>query len=221
AAGTSTEESGGARVSRAGMLPADGRSALALETLRLPPSAGIALGGEDADTLLFAVAGGGLAALAGGRQLVAGTAALLCAGEPGTLTAGERGLEAVRITVGPGVDVHAPLGAREAVVAIERAEVGSATGRRSFQVLFGPHNGSTRATLFAGYVPPGAAPWHYHLYDEVVWIWRGEGRLHLRGGVEELGPGCAFRLAPREVHVLENTGQDELAVLGAFTPAGS
>src|SRR5581483_5920864 len=72
AAGTSTEESGGARVSRAGMLPADGRSALALETLRLPPSAGIALGGEDADTLLFAVAGGGLAALAGGRQLVAG-----------------------------------------------------------------------------------------------------------------------------------------------------
>jgi len=220
AAGASSEASG-ARVSRAGAVPAEGRSALALETLRLAPGGSAAVGDGDADTLLFVFAGDGLLAFGGGRELVAGTAALLCAGERGALTAGERGLEAVRVTVGPDVDVHAPLGARETVVAIERADVGSATGKRSFQVLFGPHNGSTRATLFAGYVPPGAAPWHYHLYDEIVWIRRGEGRLHLRGGVEAFGPGSAFRLSPREAHVVENTGQEELAVLGAFTPAGS
>ena len=104
----------------------------------------------------------------------------------------------------------------------DRVEAGSATGKRSFQILFGPHNGSTRATLFVGYVPPGAAPWHFHLYDEIVWIWRGEGRYHTQGGVEPLAAGSAFRISPREVHIVENTSAaDELVVLGLFTPAGS
>ena len=40
--------------------------------------------------------------------------------------------------------------------------------------------------------------------------------------VEELAPGCAFRLRRREVHIVENVANDvELAVLGVFTPAGS
>jgi uncharacterized cupin superfamily protein len=114
------------------------------------------------------------------------------------------------------------MGPAETVVAIDRVEAGSATGKRSFQVLFGPHNGSTRATLFVGYVPPGAAPWHFHLYDEIVWIWRGEGRFHTAAGAEPLGPGSAFRLSPREEHIVENTSAtEELVVLGLFTPAGS
>jgi quercetin dioxygenase-like cupin family protein len=115
------------------------------------------------------------------------------------------------------------MGAFDRVVAIDHVEPGKATGSRSFQVLFGPHNGSTRATMFAGYIPPGKAPWHYHLYDEIVWVWRGSGRFHLeQGGVEELPEGAAFRLSPREVHIVENLSPDtELAVLGIFTPAGS
>ena len=93
----------------------------------------------------------------------------------------------------------------EPVVALDHVEPGSATGARSFQVLHGPHNGSTRATTFVGYIPPGRAPWHYHLYDEIVWVLRGSGRLHLGEEVEALEPGCAFRLRPREVHIVENT----------------
>ena len=93
---------------------------------------------------------------------------------------------------------------------------------RSFELVFGPHNGSLRATLFVGHVPPGAAPWHFHLYDEIVWIWRGEGRFHTREGAESLAPGSAFRIRPRELHVVENTSAtDELVVVGLFTPAGS
>jgi quercetin dioxygenase-like cupin family protein len=108
------------------------------------------------------------------------------------------------------------------VVALDHVEPGQATGARSFQVLYGPHNGSTRATMFVGYVPPGSAPRHYHLYDEIVWILRGEGRLHLGDEVEALAPGVAFRLHPREVHIVENTQPEaELAVLGIFAPAGS
>ena len=51
---------------------------------------------------------------------------------------------------------------------------------------------------------------------------RGEGRLHVGDAVEPFAPGSAFRLHPREVHVVENSHpQEELAVLGIFTPAGS
>ena len=128
----------------------------------------------------------------------------------------------MRIALGAGTDLHAPMGATEPVVALDHVEPGQATGARSFQVLHGPHNGSTRATMFVGYIPPGKAPWHYHLYDEIVWILRGEGRLHIGDDTEPLAPGVAFRLRPREVHIVENTQPDaELAVLGIFTPAGS
>ena len=81
---------------------------------------------------------------------------------------------------------------------------------------------STRATLFVGHLPPGKAPWHYHLYDEIVWIPDGPGRLHVGDAVEDLAAGSAFRLRPREAHVVENASDDrELAVVGIFTPAGS
>ena len=131
-------------------------------------------------------------------------------------------LRLLRVTVGPDADRHAPLGPRETTARLDGAGAEAATRARSFQLLFGPHNGSTRATLFAGYIPPGKAPWHYHLYDEIVWVPEGPGRLHLGDGVQELATGAAFRLRPRQVHIVENASADrELAILGIFTPAGS
>ena len=195
-------------------------SELAFYRVALPVGAALALADPAHDLLLFVTGGDGAI---GGDALSRGAAALVLAGEEATLSAGGGGLEAVRITVGADTDLHAPMGARERVVAIEHVEPGQATGSRSFQVLFGPHNGSTRATMFVGYIPPGKAPWHYHLYDEIVCIWKGTGRFHLEGGgVEELAAGSAFRLSPREVHIVENlSAGTELAVLGIFTPAGS
>lgn len=212
-----------ARVSPAGSVPPRAGSELALDTLRLEPGALSGLGAPDRDTLLFVFVGSGSLTLHREAQsLSAGSAALVLAGEEAALAAAPDGCAAIRATVGPEVDRHAPLGPRETVVAIERVDAGSATGKRSFQVLFGPHNGSTRATLFAGFIPPGRAPWHYHLYDEIVWIWRGAGGVHLAAGVEPLAHGSAFRLSPRELHIVENASSDEeLAVLGLFTPAGS
>jgi quercetin dioxygenase-like cupin family protein len=197
-------------------------SELAATPRALGPGEAIAVSSPDADALLFAWDGSGELVLGeASHPLAEGSAALVLAGEEATVTAGEGGLRLVHATIGPYVDRHAPIGAREVVVQVERVEPGSATGKRSFQVLFGPHNGSTRATLFVGHIPPGRAPWHYHLYDEIVWVPEGPGRLHLEGGVEELTPGAAFRLHPREVHIVENAGASEMAVLGLFTPAGS
>jgi quercetin dioxygenase-like cupin family protein len=200
------------------VLPERG-SELALDTLDLEPGSSLDLTDALHDTLLFTHAGSG--ALDDAR-LSGRAAGFLPAGRPGSLSAGPDGLACVRATLGAATDLHAPMGPLEPVVELEHVEPGRATGARSFQVLHGPHNGSTRATLFVGYVPPGRAPWHYHLYDEIVWVLRGEGRLHIGDAVERLIPGAAFRLHPREVHIVENTDPGaELVVLGVFTPAGS
>ena len=49
----------------------------------------------------------------------------------------------------------------------------------------------------------------------------GPGRLHLSEGSNELGAGAAFRLRPRQVHIVENAGEREMTIIGVFTPAGS
>ena len=197
-------------------------SALALRTATLETGMSWALGEAENDVLVYVAGGDGV--LSVGETSVpvrARSSGLVLAGEEGLLQATDR-LELVVMTVGAGVDRHAPMGPRALTASLDDAEAQRATGARSFQILFDASNGSTRATLFAGFVPPGSAPWHYHLYDEIVWIPDGLGRVHVGETVEELGPGLAFRLRPREVHIVENTSTDsELTIIGLFTPAGS
>jgi mannose-6-phosphate isomerase-like protein (cupin superfamily) len=202
-----------------GQVPSQQGSELALETLHLAAAERREVGDPGHDVLLFTFTGSGEL---DGDRLTEGTSALLLEGEQGTLTGGPNGISLIRVTLGSGTDLHAPMGPRERIVETNAVEPGKATGSRSFQILFGPHNGCRRATLFVGYVPPGKAPWHYHLYDEICWIWRGPGRYHLGDDVEPLEDGTAFRITPRQVHIVENTSPDrELAILGIFTPAGT
>jgi quercetin dioxygenase-like cupin family protein len=177
----------------------------------------------ECDSLLFTFAGSGSITLGSETfPLAAGTAGLVLAGEEAQLQAESAVLAVICATIGSESDRHAPIGPRELVAALDNARSEKATGARSFQILFGPHNGSTRATLFAGYIPPGKAPWHYHLYDEIVWVPDGPGRLHIGDSTEELGPGSTFRLRPRQVHIVENlSASAEMTVIGIFTPAGS
>jgi quercetin dioxygenase-like cupin family protein len=197
-------------------------SALALSTATLEPGSTRELGHPDEDILLYVVAGAGLLSIGEASEpLLARGAALVLAGEEALLRATDL-LELLVMSIGPGVDRHAPMGPRALTASLDDTDARQATGSRSFQILFDASNGSTRATLFAGYLPPGKAPWHYHLYDEIVWIPEGPGRLHRDETVEELGPGTAFRLRPREVHIVENASADaDLTVIGLLTPAGS
>jgi quercetin dioxygenase-like cupin family protein len=201
-----------------GIAPQAG-SPLAMERLLVDPDETVTVGDGAADVLLFVFHGAGALE---GEPVSEGAAALVPAGETAALAAAGGGLSAVAFFVGADTDLHAPIGPWERIVTTDQVEPGKATGSRSFQVLFGPHNGSTRATLFVGYIPPGKAPWHYHLYDEIVWVWHGPGRFHLDDRAEELSSGAAFRLTPREVHIVENLATNrEMVVLGLFTPAGS
>lgn len=204
------------------LVPATTGSSLALSGIRAQGS-GVEIFEPEHDSLLYVVAGAGSLALEGDLvDLRTCSAALILSGETATITPGSAELVLLQATVGPEADRHAPLGARELVVDVDETSASRATGARSFRVLFGPHNGSTRATLFAGCLPPGRAPWHYHLYDEIVWVPDGPGQVLRRDSDEALEAGAAFRLRPREVHIVENSSPDrEMTVIGIFTPAGS
>ena len=209
-------------IETAELVPRLDGSPLALGRVELHGEAAWSPSHPDDDVLLWVVDGEGTLSL-GGDSLTLGpsTAALVLAGEQAAVEA-PGSLRLLRVTVGPGADRHSPLGPRETTASLDDAWAEAATGARSFQLLFGPHNGSKRATLFAGYIPPGKAPWHYHLYDEIVWVPEGPGRLHLGEAVQDLAAGAAFRLRPRQVHIVENASPDrELTILGVFTPAGS
>ena len=205
------------------LVPALEDSTLALSSITIEDSAQSTLSHAEHDALLFVARGSGSLTINGsGASLAAGTAGLVLAGEEAHIAAAADGLELICATVSADADRHAPIGARECLTRLADADSEKATGARSFQILFGPHNGSTRATIFAGYIPPGRAPWHYHLYDEIVWVPDGPGRLHIGDTTEELGPGATFRLRPRQVHIVENlSASTEMTVIGIFTPAGS
>ena len=204
------------------LVPGIEGSALALSLVEVADS-GWTVGEAARDSLFFVVSGAGSLTLGDeSHTLAEGSAALVLAGEEGIVAADDGPLSLLHATVGQEADRHAPLGPREPVVGIDSVVSKDATGARSYRVLFGPENGSTRATLFAGYLPPGRAPWHFHLYDEIVWVREGSARLHLAERVEEIEAGSAFRLRPRQVHIVENASAErELSVLGIFTPAGS
>jgi quercetin dioxygenase-like cupin family protein len=76
-------------------------------------------------------------------------------------------------------------------------------------------------TQFIGLIPPGRAPDHFHIYDEVIYVLEGEGYLEIEGEQAPVQAGSCIHLPARLVHCLANTGSSEMHVLGVFRPAGS
>lgn len=90
------------------------------------------------------------------------------------------------------------------------------TADRWYRVLI-----DSEVTQFVGSIPPGRAPDHFHEYEEVLFILRGEGRMWAGTRSTRIGYGSCIYLPRRQVHCLENTGTGELRLLGVFYPAGS
>lgn len=105
-------------------------------------------------------------------------------------------------------------------VRLSDQDMGQAASDREFRILLDPDTGLSGATQFVGYIPVKRAPEHYHTYDEVIYVLDGEGVLHVGGERSPLGPGSCIHLRPELRHCLENTGGDEMRVLGVFRPAG-
>ncbi|HSL53998.1 MAG TPA: cupin domain-containing protein [Pyrinomonadaceae bacterium] len=95
------------------------------------------------------------------------------------------------------------------------------TADRWYRVLVDDEIGSEQVTQFVGSIPPGRAPDHFHEYEEVLFILRGEGRMWAGETNTPIGPGSCIYLPRGQVHCVENTGSGELRLLGVFYPAGS
>jgi mannose-6-phosphate isomerase-like protein (cupin superfamily) len=95
------------------------------------------------------------------------------------------------------------------------------TADRWYRVLVDQEAGSEQVTQFVGSIPPGRAPDHFHEYEEVLFILRGEGRMWADESNTSIGPGSCIYLPRLQVHCVENTGTGELRLLGIFYPAGS
>ena len=90
------------------------------------------------------------------------------------------------------------------------------TADRWYRVLI-----DSEVTQFVGSIPPGHAPDHFHEYEEVLFILRGEGRMWAGESSTSIGYGSCIYLPRRQIHCVENTGTGELRLLGVFYPAGS
>ena len=95
------------------------------------------------------------------------------------------------------------------------------TADRWYRVLIDERTGSTQATQFVGSIPPGRAPDHFHHYEEVLFILKGEGRMWAGESNTPIAAGSCIYLPKGQVHCVENTGEGELRLLGVFYPAGS
>jgi mannose-6-phosphate isomerase-like protein (cupin superfamily) len=90
------------------------------------------------------------------------------------------------------------------------------TGDRWYRELI---QGET--TQFVGAIPPGRAPDHFHLYEEVICILDGVGVMWAGDSSTPIGRGSCIFLPRGQRHCVENTGASELRLLGVFYPAGS
>lgn len=90
------------------------------------------------------------------------------------------------------------------------------TGDRWYRDLI-----TQQVTQFVGVIPPGRAPDHYHLYEEVICILEGEGTMWAGESNAPIAAGSCIFLPRTQVHCVENKGSGEMRLLGVFYPAGS
>jgi mannose-6-phosphate isomerase-like protein (cupin superfamily) len=202
---------------------ADGCDLFTLRVLRTVAGRSFERSSGETDELLFVVAGSGQLITADGEhQLEPETGALVAGGQRYEID-----------NVGPAdllivaVSLHDPLAAdgdgeaRTQVSRVADQAAQTATADREFRIVFDPDNGCGSATQFVGYIPVGAAPAHYHLYDEVIYVLEGEGVMHMNASQTPLRAGSCIHLPARKLHTLANSGPGVMRVLGVFRPAGS
>ncbi|MBL5972369.1 MAG: hypothetical protein D3X82_00960 [Candidatus Leucobacter sulfamidivorax] len=204
-------------------LPEIDESPLSLDAVFLDPGSVFETSGSAADEIIFVQSGSVDATVNGNTEaLLRGGAMHLIEESSAQLVAGDKGAQLFKFIIGRSADEHAPLGEYQAFNHTDFSDLDVATSNRSFQILFGPQNGSYYATFFVGIVPPGAAPQHFHQYDEIVILSEGEITFHQPTLSVPAKIGTAFRILPRDLHINENTSKSEdLIELGIFTPAGS
>lgn len=92
---------------------------------------------------------------------------------------------------------------------------------RIFRYLVYTDLGCRQVTQFAGWIPPSKAPFHYHTYEEGIFILEGHGVVHTDEEAADFGPGSSIYFPVGVRHCVENPGDATIKLLGAFYPSGS
>jgi len=171
---------------------------------------------EERDEVLFVVSGEGTLYLDGdGHALQPCTGAFVAAGESYEVAA-PKALHVISVTA----PAHAVGAKRRVTVRFADQPALPASPNREFRYIVNQDAGCLEMTQFVGIIPPGRAPEHSHTYDEVVYILEGEGVYHIADDDVPLTAGTCLHLPPYVRHCIENTGGEDIKVLGVFHPSG-
>jgi mannose-6-phosphate isomerase-like protein (cupin superfamily) len=175
---------------------------------------------DDRQEVLFVVSGRGTLHLGTGEYLLeTDTGAFVAPGEPYEIdNPGPDELLVVSVTApeserGIGPD-------RRVTIHYADQPALPATPNREFRYLVNQDAGCLDVTQFVGIIPPSRAPVHSHTYDEVVYVIEGEGVYHIGDDEIPMRPGTCIHLPPLVLHCLENSGAENMRVLGVFHPSG-
>ena len=92
---------------------------------------------------------------------------------------------------------------------------------RLFRYLVYTDLGCKQITQFAGWIPRGKAPVHYHAYEECMFVLEGRGIVHTDDESCDFGAGSSIYFPTGVRHCVENPGPSTIKLLGAFYPSGS
>ena len=168
--------------------------------------------------MLFVVSGSGTIELEGeSHALEPWTGVFVAPGESYRIETQDRMLV---VSVAASESEHGVGEPRRVTVRYDEQPVLPASPNREFRYLVNQDAGCLDVTQFVGVIPPGRAPEHSHVYDEVVYILEGTGVYHIAGEEVPLEPGTCLHLPPYVRHCIENSGRTDMKVLGVFHPSG-
>ncbi len=219
-----TTEPGDSVTSRTTIDDTVGAEHLAQRVLSFGPGTSVSRQGDGRDEVAYVVSGSGSLNLNGENHVLeSDTGIYIKAGEEYVIdNPGPDDIVVVSVTAPEPTESGDTPQERRVTVSVADQPVIPAGKNREFKFVIDPSSGCQDVTQFVGWIPPGRAPTHYHLYDEVIYILDGEGVLHLEGQPETpISTGTCIHLPPPVEHCLENTGDRPLRVLGVFHPAGS
>lgn len=179
---------------------------------------------DGTEEVLYVVSGSGVIHLNGdSHEVAAETGVYIAPGEQYDVeNTGESDLIIVSVLAPLPDEPATDVGERRVTVRLADQSEHPAGKDRKFWFVVNPDVGCKGFTQFVGWIPPGRAKDHYHLYNEVVYILEGDGVLHREGEPDvPISQGSCIHFPPRMVHCLENVGGDPIRVLGVFYPPGS
>ena len=196
-----------------------GARAISLRVLELPAGERTTLRNESSDKVLYVIAGSGSA---GDSAISADHGIYLPPATPLEIAA----TETLTIVSSQCPDAGAILegyepGSGAPLVVSMRDRAVQRTGDRWYREVINADDGSAQVTQFVGGIPPGRAPDHYHLYEEVIVILDGTGAMWAGTSSTPIETGSCIFLPHGQVHCVENRGEGEMRLLGVFYPAGS